>query len=104
MIIFKHKQILNYAFEKLKCKDIDTLKLSALALSRLAARLDDQNSEFFIQNLREFKDFDIVVENINKSADQCEAILMYFLNFLENISSYKKSRDELDCPKCKNMI
>jgi hypothetical protein len=31
----------------------------------LAARLDESNSELFIENLKEFKEFNTVVENIN---------------------------------------
>jgi len=37
-----------------------------LALSRLAARLDEQNCQLFIHNLKEFKEFNMVVENINQ--------------------------------------
>lgn len=80
--------------------------MSALALSRLAARLDEYNSEYFIVSLKKFKDFDTVVENINKisNPEQMETIMKYFLNFLENVSSFKKTRDELDCSKCKYII
>jgi hypothetical protein len=35
-------------------------------LSRLAARLDECNSDLFIKNLKEFEDFHSVVENINQ--------------------------------------
>jgi hypothetical protein len=31
----------------------------------LAARLDEGNSDLFIKNLKEFKEFNTVVENIN---------------------------------------
>ena len=34
-----------------------------------------------------------------------DCILRYFLNFLENITSFKKIRDELDCSKMfENMV
>ena len=39
--IFQKQLILNYVFEKLKCENQETLRLAALALSRLAARLDE---------------------------------------------------------------
>ena len=52
-------------FDKLKQKNQETLRLAALALSRLAARLDEYNSDLFIKNLKEFKEFNTVVENIN---------------------------------------
>ena len=99
LLMFKNMHILKYAFNKLKSDQKDTLRLSSLALSRLAARLEEDNSELFIENLKDFKDFERVVDNINKHAGQADAILKYFLNFLENISSFKKTRDELDCPK-----
>ena len=147
--IFQKQQILNYIFEKLKSDNSETLRLAALALSRLAARLDDNNSELFIKNLKEFKDFNLVVENINakytqanravdedklKKTDdstakkklnevavrkdvqgsedvenerdsQIDCILRYFLNFLENITSFKKIRDELDSSRMfENMV
>ena len=44
-LIFKNKNILLYTFEKLQSDQKDILKLSALSLSRLAARLDDYNSD-----------------------------------------------------------
>ena len=40
--------------------------MSALALSRLAAKLGEYNSADFIANLKEFKEFEVVVANINK--------------------------------------
>ena len=63
--IFKQESILNYVFSKLACENQETLRLAALALSRLAARLDDENSDLFIKNLKEFKEFNAVVDNIN---------------------------------------
>lgn len=63
--IFQKQLILNYVFDKLKQKNQETLRLAALALSRLAARLDESNSDLFIKNLKEFKEFNTVVENIN---------------------------------------
>lgn len=63
--IFKKERILTYVFVKLESKDQETLRLAALALSRLAARLDDNNSDLFIKNLKEFKEFNSVVDNIN---------------------------------------
>mmetsp|Transcript_20951 Transcript_20951/g.32461 ORF Transcript_20951/g.32461 Transcript_20951/m.32461 type:complete len:161 (+) Transcript_20951:4242-4724(+) len=63
--IFSKQLILNYVFDKLKSKNQETLRLAALALSRLAARLDEHNSDLFIKNLKEFKEFSTVVENIN---------------------------------------
>jgi len=98
-LIFKNRQILAYTFQKLKSNQKDTLKLSALALSRLAASLDDENSAFFIENLKEFKYFDQVVEQINQH-EEADNILMFFLNFLENVTCFKKTRDELECQKC----
>ena len=62
--MFKNDHILKYAFNKLKSEQKETLKLSALALSRLGARLDDSNSENFINNLKSFKDFEKVVFTI----------------------------------------
>ncbi len=36
---------------------------------------------------------------------QIDCILRYFLNFLENITSFKKIRDELDCSRMfENMV
>jgi hypothetical protein len=58
--------MLTYTFSKLKSDKAETLRLSALSLSRLAARLEDSNSELFIENLKDFRDFDTVVDNINK--------------------------------------
>lgn len=55
---------MKYVFDKLKQKNQETLRLAALALSRLAARLDENNSDLFIKNLKEFKEFNTVVENI----------------------------------------
>ena len=63
--IFQKQLILNYVFEKLKCENQETLRLAALALSRLAARLDEYNSDLFIKNLADFKkDFIHVIANI----------------------------------------
>jgi len=164
--IFSKKQILDYVFDKLKSTNQETLRLSSLALSRLAARLDEQNCNLFIENLKDFGEFGSVVSNINnqyqkmyedhmiirqseiekekmrlqnqtqfiskmKTLDpnqkqtkqetstktlheqaelkvamfiskkmrntNIDQILRYFLNFLENITSFKKIRDELDC-------
>lgn len=64
--IFHKQKILNYVFDKLKQKNEETLRLATLALSRLAARLDEYNSDKFIKNLKEFKEFNTVVENINQ--------------------------------------
>eukprot|EP00347_Sterkiella_histriomuscorum_P023636 403333912 len=101
LLVFKNMNLIEYTFEKLKSQNKETLKMSALALSRLAARLDEYNSEYFILNLKNFKDFDVVVDNINKMVnnEQMDTIMKYFLNFLENVSSFKKTRDELDCSK-----
>jgi hypothetical protein len=41
------------------------MRLASLALSRLAARLEDENCGLFIKNLKEFKELNLVVENIN---------------------------------------
>ena len=62
--IFQKEPILIYVFEKLKLKEQETLRLTALALSRLAARLDEYNSDLFIKILKDFKEFNIVVDNI----------------------------------------
>ncbi len=62
--IFQKEPILIYVFEKLKLKEQETLRLTALALSRLAARLDEYNSDPFIKILKDFKEFNIVVDNI----------------------------------------
>jgi hypothetical protein len=51
-------------FAKLEQTNQETLRLSSLALSRLAARLDEHNSSLFIQNLKEFEEFHQVVETI----------------------------------------
>lgn len=67
ILLFKNKAILSYIFNKLKSDKRDTLRLSALALSRLAARLDENNSDLMIENLRDFRYFDLVVANINKN-------------------------------------
>ena len=66
LLVFKNSSLIDYTFDKLKSSHKETLKLSALALSRLAARLDEYNSEFFISGLKKFKDFETVVENVNK--------------------------------------
>jgi len=73
--------------------------LSALALSRLAALLHEENSEIFIQNLVDFKDFELVVEHIGSVEDISDSILKYFFNFLENVTSFKNTRDQLNCIK-----
>ena len=56
-MIFDEKQLLEYAFQKLKSEQQDTLRLAALALSRLAASLHNNNNQLFIENLRKFSDF-----------------------------------------------
>ena len=68
--IFKKQQILNYVFQKLNSSNQETLRLASLALSRLAARLNDHNCDLFIKNLKEFKEFNKVVENINEQHKQ----------------------------------
>jgi len=73
------------------------LRLSALALSRLAASLHANNSNLFIKNLRMFSDFEKVIQVIQKNEKSLDSILKYFLNFLENITSFQKTRDELPC-------
>ena len=100
-LIFKNKNILAYAFDKLKSDHKDILKLSSLALCRLAARLEQNtHAEIFISNLKELSNIDIVVENINKNTDdQMNIILKYFLNFLENISSSEKTKTQIDSSK-----
>jgi len=110
---------------KLKHKDAETLRLAALALSRIAARLDEKNCSLFISNLHEFEDFKQVIENIKQKHAECSSplpaeaasqeggrtgnrsdfILTYFLNFLENLTSFKSIRDQLDCSKMfENMV
>ena len=64
--IFQKQRILDYVFGKLTEDNQETLRLAALALSRLAARLDEYNSDLFIKNLKEFREFNTVVENINR--------------------------------------
>jgi hypothetical protein len=59
-------------FEKLKSRastNQETLRLSALALSRLAARLEDGNNQLFIENLQNVK-FKEVVDKINDQRKQ----------------------------------
>ena len=60
-LIFSNKKILRFTFQMLLSKNRETLKLAALALSRLAANLNEENSAIFIENLKEFRDFDGVV-------------------------------------------
>ena len=68
--IFQKQEILKYVFDQLKQTNQETLRLSSLALSRLAARLDDNNSVLFIKNLKEIKEFNQVVKNINEQHKQ----------------------------------
>ena len=73
--IFQKRQILTYVFDKLKATGAseETLRLSSLALSRLAARLDEKNCTYFIQNLKAFHEFNDVVENIKQAHAQMYA-------------------------------
>ena len=108
--ILQKQKILQYVFEKLKSRastNQETLRLSALALSRLAARLEDGNNQLFIENLQKVK-FKEVVEKINDQRKkdgsgernvQLDCTLRYFLNFLENITSFDKIRKVLNCPE-----
>lgn len=42
---------------------------------------------------------------MRRAYSQIDCILRYFLNFLENITSFKKIRDELDCSRMfENMV
>jgi hypothetical protein len=76
-MIFKTPAIIHYVFEKLTSryahgnflaeKSIrDIVRISALALCRLAASLDEQNHTFFIEELKQpnFDNFKTVMENI----------------------------------------
>ena len=46
-----------------------------------------------------------ILRNTKVRNTQIDCILRYFLNFLENITSFKKIRDELDCSKMfENMV
>jgi hypothetical protein len=63
--VFTKQEIINYVFEKLKSNNQETLRLAALTLSRLAARLDENNSYLFIENLKSIGSFNTVVININ---------------------------------------
>jgi hypothetical protein len=50
-----HKQlILDYVFEKVQTKNLsqETFRLSWLSLSRIAARINEENSNIFIQKLK----------------------------------------------------
>lgn len=44
-----------------------------------------------------FSDFEKVIQVIQKNEKSLDSILKYFLNFLENITSFQKTRDELPC-------
>lgn len=66
--ILQKQPILQYVFDKLRSRtnnNQETLRLAALALSRLAARLDDSNGALFIENLTKIK-FEDVVDKINQ--------------------------------------
>jgi len=75
-MLFKEKKILSYVFSRLTKQkksaeagnsNMETVKLAALALSRLASRFDEKvlNCEFFIEQLKNFDNFDWVIENIS---------------------------------------
>jgi len=44
----------------------ETMKLAALALSRLASRLDEKQSDLFVAELQRFDNFEQVIKEITK--------------------------------------
>jgi hypothetical protein len=135
--LFNHEKILNYVFSRLSDKTIpsgvdegekkrepETVKLAALALSRLSSRFDASKKEIrqdlYIKELEEFDNFEYVMAQIRaiiskdlvqdedqgtkpkKDKDDEKQIakdtLKYLLNVLENITSEKITREKLqDC-------
>ena len=106
--ILQKQKILDYVFQKLEKgnhRNNETLRLAALALSRLAARLESGNNKLFIENLKKIN-FKEVVDQINHlretsvdgiKSPQINCTLRYFLNLLENITSFEEIRKVLKC-------
>jgi len=135
--LFNHEKILNYVFSRLSERTIprgadggenkrepETVKLAALALSRLSSRFDASKKEIrqdlYIKELEDFDNFEYVMAQIRaiiskdlvqdedqgtkpkKDKDDEKQIakdtLKYLLNVLENITSEKITREKLqDC-------
>jgi len=61
-LLFLQPKILAFVFNKLNRVSMETnsetMKLASLALSRLASRLDEKNSDFFVAELQRFDNFD----------------------------------------------
>lgn len=64
-MVLSNEQLLAFAFAKLISQRKETLKMAALALSRLAARLDEYNCGAFVAQIKKFKEYEQVFNFIN---------------------------------------
>ena len=75
--LFTHKKILNYVFSRLRLpankeepeRNPETVKLAALAMSRLSSRFDpEKNTELYIKELKDFDHFEYIMQQIKNIA------------------------------------
>ena len=96
--VLETEELLQYTFQKLKSDNCETLELACLAMSRLAASLEEDNMQLFLENMQELTNF-TAIGNIIKEQEEANKnnILRYYLNFLENTTSFKAIREQIQC-------